>query len=118
MNNGLGPAFIESFEVYLDGELIPGNYEEPLREVLRRLFPEEKYTSHQAFVGTHHSIPANSNLEVVRFDFDDPSPRHLEQVRKGFARADLVVKYQSAYEEEFCLKTAEEKFNIGLESDR
>lgn len=118
MNNGLGPAFIESFDVYLDGELIPGNYEEPIRELLRRLFPDEKYTSHQAFVGKHHAMPANSKLEIVRFAFDDPSPKHLEQVRKGFERADLVVKYQSAYEEKFCLKTAEEKSNIGLGSDQ
>ncbi|MES9928524.1 MAG: hypothetical protein ABW158_10435 [Candidatus Thiodiazotropha sp. 6PDIVS] len=50
INNGLGPALIESFIVKIDRKIISGEGTEPIEKGLKILFPNDQYHSHEAYM--------------------------------------------------------------------
>jgi hypothetical protein len=112
MNNGLGPALIESFAVLIDGKVISGKQTEPLEKALKILFPNIAYKSHQEFMAKGYSMSAKEKRSIVVIQFADPNSLGPEALEYALNRADLIVKYKSFYEEEFTYSSEEEKSNI------
>ena len=101
INNGLGPAIIESFTVKVDGKVVPGEGTEPIEKCLKILFPNTQYRSHQAFMATGYSMAAKEKCTVLTVHFADTATLKPEVIEHAFSRADLIIKYNSFYEEPF-----------------
>lgn len=111
MNNGLGPAIIESFTVTVDERLIAGEGTEPIEKGLKILFPNVGYQSQQAYMAKGYSMAAKEKCTILAIQFKSPAPLTKEAIEHAFKRADLVIKYKSFYEEEFTYSSKEEKSN-------
>ncbi len=109
INNGLGPALIENFTVKVDGEVIPGEREEPIEKALELLFPGLNYHKlYKAFLAKGYSMAAKDKRTIVAIQFSSPLP-DPEFVENALNRGDIEVAYKSFYEEPFLLSTKEEK---------
>ena len=103
LNNGIGPALIESFYIYVDGQLISGESTEPIEKALKILFPQYQYTSGQSFVAKGYMMAEKEARNLVTIVFQGekvPTPVEVEHATK---RARLLIKYKSIYGDEFTL---------------
>jgi len=111
MNNGLGPALIESFTIKVDGKVISGEGTEPIEKGLKILFPNAPYQSHQAYMDKGYSMAAKEKCTIVAIQFAESASLNKEAIEHTFNRADLIIKYKSFYEEEFTYSSEDEKSN-------
>ena len=111
MNNGLGPALIESFTVKIDGKVISGEGTEPIEKGLKILFPNAQYQSHQAYMAKGYSMAAKEKCTILAIQFTEAMSFTPEVIEHTFNRADLIIKYKSFYEEEFTYSSEDEKSN-------
>lgn len=111
MNNGLGPALIESFTIKVDGKNISGEQTEPIEKGLKILFPNLVYKSHQEYMGKGYSMAAKEKRTIVVIQFSEPRSISKEVVEHAFNRADLIIKYKSFYEEVFTYSSEDDKSN-------
>jgi hypothetical protein len=103
LNNGIGPAFIQSFQIQVDKQPIVGERYEPIEKALKILFPQSKYTSSQAFVARGYAMAANENRSLVRLQFLGDEAPPTEEVEHNFKRVRLIIEYSSMYEQPFVL---------------
>lgn len=111
MNNGLGPALIESFKVKVDGKVISGEGTEPIEKALKILFPNTQYQSHQAYMAKGYSMAAKEKCTILAIQFAESTSLSKEATEHTFNRADLIIKYKSFYEEKFTYSSEDEKSN-------
>lgn len=111
INNGLGPAIIENFEVFLDGKLIQGEGTEPIAKALNILFPNVGFQAHQTHMANGYCMAAKEECRILAIKFKAPVPLAEEAIEHAFQRADLIIKYRSFYEEEFTYSSVEERHN-------
>lgn len=114
LNNGIGPALIEGFHIYVDGQLISGEGLEPIEKALKILFPQYQYASSQSFVAKGYAMAEKEerNLVTIVFQGDKvPTPAEVEHASK---RARLIITYKSVYGDEFTLDSAPFKENPRL----
>ena len=112
MNNGLGPALIESFTIKVDGKVISGKQTEPIEKGLKILFPNVPYKTHQEYMAKDYSMAAKEKRTILLIQFTEPRSLIKETVEHAFNRADLIIKYKSFYEEKFTYSSEVEKSNI------
>jgi hypothetical protein len=115
INNGLGPAIIESFTVKIDGKQISGEGAEPIEKALKILFPNHTYQSHHSYVAKGYSMAAKERCTVVAVQFTGPHLPSPEFVEHAINRGELEISYKSFYEEVFHLFTQKEKLNKPLQ---
>jgi hypothetical protein len=112
INNGLGPARIEEFQVKVDGEDIVGERTERIEKASEKIFPKQKYTYRAEFsyFGKGHWIPAKEKVDIFKAQFDNrhwPFSKSIEEeIRK---RAKLIITYTSIYGERFYFPDEEEE---------
>lgn len=117
INNGLGPAIIESYAIKLDGNIMPGDGTEKMTKALKLLFPSNEFKTQQSYMSKDYSMAAKETSTIVSMQFTGeafPSPKAVEH---AFKRIDITIKYKSFYEEEYTYSTEEDKFqgiNSGL----
>ena len=111
MNNGLGPALIESFTIKVDGKVMPGEGAEPIEKGLKILLPNIQYQSQQAYMAKGYSMAAKEKCTIIAIQFTGQSSLSPEAIEHAFNRADLIVKYKSFYEEEYTYSSEDEKSN-------
>lgn len=111
MNNGLGPALIESFSIKVDGKVIPGEKSEPIKKALKILFPKTDYEQKHAYFAKGYSMGAKERKTIVAIQFskNNSPPPAPEIVKHAINRTDLIVNYKSFYEEPFTYSTEDEK---------
>ena len=101
LNNGLGPAFVTGFTVYLDNNPIdtkqPSEVEQRLSEVLGG--PQFNFTT--TYFGTDYAMRANEDKVLLHVHFPALANADIEEVEKKLKRFDLVLSYKSAYGETF-----------------
>ncbi len=103
LNNGIGPAFIRSFQIQVDGQPITGEGYEPIEKALKGLFPQSQYTSYQAFVARGYAMAVNESRLLVTLQFLGDNVPPIEEVERNFKRARLLIEYSSIYEQPFVL---------------
>lgn len=91
-NNGLGPAYINKFEVYLDGER--SDPEAAITEVLGDL----ARNSYWAVLANDYAMAPNEAKVILEVSFSADTEDAVLQVERELNRLDLVVEYSSAYE--------------------
>lgn len=103
LNNGIGPALIESFNIYVDGLLISGEGMESIEKALKILFPQYQFASWQSFVATGYIMAEKEGRNLVTIVFQGekvPSPVEVDHATK---RARLLITYKSIYGDQFIL---------------
>lgn len=114
LNNGIGPAFIENFEIQVDGQPIVGEGYEPIEKALKVLFPHYEYTSHQSFVACGYSMAATEVRSLVAIQFRGGSVPKPEEVDHAAKRVRLLIEYSSIYGEFFALDTEALRANLSV----
>lgn len=101
LNNGLGPALIDSYEILIDGSPLKiknsNEAEKPLREVLGSL----NFNHSVTVLGKQYSMPANERKDILILQFEAKTNTDFESVEEKLNRFDLVVKYRSMYGKSF-----------------
>lgn len=91
MNNGLGPAFIEKFEVFLDGAKI-----EP-EEAYEALFSGLKGHTSYTNLGVNYAMPAGEARDLLVYTFPCMSDTELQNMFNYLDRLDLKIVYKCGY---------------------
>lgn len=115
LNNGIGPALIESFYIHVDGELISGEGMEPIEKALKILFSQYQYASWQSFVAKGYMMAEKEARNLVTIVFQGekvPTPVEVEHATK---RARLLITYKSIYGDEFTLDSTAFRVNPALQ---
>lgn len=100
MNNGLGPAFIRSFQVFLDGKPV-ADPEGALRDALGELSYNHTITT----LGDDYAMPAGEVRDLLVVTFPLREGETLQTVAQKLDRLDLIVQYASAYRKKGVLDT-------------
>jgi hypothetical protein len=91
INNGLGPAFINNFQVYYEGEPC-----EPNAAVLAALGDLSKNSS-RTILGDDYAMPPNETKVLLAVTFPISSDEDIDKVEAKLDLIDLVIEYSSAY---------------------
>ena len=105
-NNGLGPALITGFEIYLDGRKKKEDgstftADEVIRVVLDGV---ERTVSHTQF-GIHYTMPASESVPVLNIALPPQEFISIPDLLVRLDRISLIIKYESYYGERFELET-------------
>ena len=107
LNNGIGPALINNFQIQVDGQPIVGEGTEPIEKALKILFPQYQYSSWQSFVSKGYMMSAKETRNLVTIQFHGekiPKPEEIEHAKK---RARVLIEYESIYKDKSTLDTSE-----------
>lgn len=99
-NNGIGPAIITSFSVYVDHKRIDGRGDIALGKAAFVLFKNSNVLVERAYVHKGYSMAANETRRLIQLNLKAVTPpltmTDLEQVRD---RVRIVIEYNSIYDE-------------------
>lgn len=115
LNNGIGPALINSFCIQVDGQPIVGEGNEPMEKALKILFPQYQYSSRQSFVSKGYMMSAKETRNLVTVQFHGETFPKPEEVEHAAKRARVVIEYESIYKDKSTLDTSTFRFNAGLQ---
>ena len=101
INNGLGPAFIKKFEVYLDGKLC--DYDVALNYVVKDLPCKWQRTR----LGDDYAMRSGGVKDIFVIIFPCASDDELTAVKEKFNRLDISIDYECAYGKERNFNTFE-----------
>ncbi|WP_131826059.1 hypothetical protein [Salinivibrio kushneri] len=104
MNNGVGPAFINSFEILLDGKRVQN-----LDGALQKALGQRQSNSTVATLGDDYAMPAGEKREILILAISLSDGEDLSGIEETLKRFDLIVEYQSVYGERAKLDTRTEK---------
>ncbi len=113
LNNGIGPALIKNFSIYVDDRLVDG-YEDgtkAIKKALKILFPNYTYDSYRSYVGPGYMMAPKESRTLVRVQFTGKLTPPPEEVDRTINRAKLIINYESIYEEAFRLDSSEKILN-------
>lgn len=113
VNNGIGPAFIQSFTVEINSVQIEGNKTELLHIALKQLFPGSAYAATVSHVAKGYAMGAKEEICLINVKFDKDKMPTKEEINDSFNKADLLITYESAYKESVDLSTKEENLEKG-----
>ena len=108
LNNGVGPAFIKSFQILLDGRLV-NDPDKALAEVL----PGLRYDHSITRLGDEYVMVAGEARDILILALPVSDGETLEKINSNLERFDLVVEYESAYKESRTLDTRLKKQDRG-----
>lgn len=91
INKGLGPAFIEKFEMFIDGK------RKEAKEALDIIFEGLNGHKSQTELGTQYAMVAGETRDLIVYQFPCSSEEDFKKVLKHFDRLDLRVVYKSGY---------------------
>jgi len=92
INNGLGPAFINRFQIYYKGQPC-----EPDAAVSAALGDLSKNSS-RTILGDDYGMPANETKVLIAVTFPAAADEVIDSVEAKINTLDLVIEYSSAYE--------------------
>lgn len=107
INNGSGPAIVESFVVKVDGQQISGDGTEPIEKALKIAFPSFPYQSSCSYVTKGYSMAAKERCKIAEVQFTGPTLPAQKLVQHAFNRGDLEIIYKSVYGKEFAFSAQE-----------
>jgi hypothetical protein len=100
LNNGVGPANIKEFKVYVDGVQIAADEEDLIEQALRALFSEYKFDLlHSSYFLPDYMMGAGEKRVLLHILFDRQSSPSREIVNQLMSKARLKIVYESIYQE-------------------
>lgn len=115
LNNGIGPALINSFQVQVDGHPIVGEGTEPMEKALKILFSQYQYSSWQSFVSKGYMMSAKETRNLVTIQFYGEKLPRPEEVEHATRRALVLIEYESIYKDRSILDTSAFRANPALQ---
>ena len=110
INNGIGPALIQTFQVFVDGHEIVGQDLEIIRKALKILFPNYVYNSYNSFLSQGYMMSPKESRCLLEIQFTGnqfPTPEEIEHATK---RTKIYIKYESIYKEKLIYDSS--KFKV------
>ena len=99
-NNGLGPAIIESYEIFVDGKKCEGECEEKIKSILKNL--NIKRIQHRSFTPSNNqAISINEKLILLEFEKQGLSESNKERLKSSKNSIEFQIKYKSIYGDNF-----------------
>ena len=100
LNNGIGPALIKYFKVYVDSHEVKGQDLEIVRKAVKLLFPNYNFTiPYNSFLSEGYMMAANENRCIVSINFTGPNlPTDIE-IEHATKRVRILIKYESIYKD-------------------
>ena len=95
MNNGLGPAFIDKFQVYLSGQPCEANA--AVNSLLKGLRVNTSITT----LGDDYAMPSGEARTLLAVTFPCTSQDDPEKMAERLDSLDLELHYSSAYGQKF-----------------
>lgn len=112
LNNGVGPATIKEFDVYVDGVQIQAEKEELIEQALRILFSEYRFKLlHSAYFLPGYIMPANEKRKLINVLFSREKSPTRKEIKSVMSRARLKIVYESIYKQEHCFDSVEQSLN-------
>lgn len=98
MNNGIGPAVINDYSIFVDGKLIPGKGLKVMETALDLLLAGWKHEFSQSYLTDSYVMPAGEERTIVDLRFIDsaPTPEEFLALKK---RIRLYIAYTDMYRE-------------------
>jgi len=91
MNNGLGPAFINEFQVYLDGKPCEANV------AIDSLLKNYQVKKQVSVLTDDYAMPSGEARSLISIIFPFKTEDDMEKMEKRLDRLDLLIKYSCAY---------------------
>lgn len=102
INNGLGPAYISDFQVYLDGTVTEANI--AVESVFGKRDDGFQYTT----LGEEFAIAHGQRVSLISIRFPVECWADIEKMESELDRLQVVVQYKSAYNNKFILDTRDD----------
>lgn len=100
VNNGLGPAMIREFELFLDDEPIEQKGVDQVFVITQEVFKNQRHSLSAGHLDIGSLVPVHQSCELFKVDF----VLTIDVVEVWFrmkGRIKVVVKYESLYGEKF-----------------
>lgn len=101
INNGIGPALIKSFKIFVDGHQIQGKDLELIQKCLKLLFPAYEYTSYNCYLSEGYMMAPKEKRDLVVIQFLGPTFPSPEEIEHATKRVKIFVEYESIYKDKF-----------------
>jgi len=105
MNNGIGPAVIDSFSLCVDGKEIKSESSKKIGLALKILFPNNDYKEYHSWFGNKYVMAKDEKRSLLDIIFLGPNAPSSEKVLKNIERSSLKIIYRSMYDKFFVLET-------------
>ena len=105
-NNGIGPAFINSFTVLHNGKKLDKDTDVPKLVAERSGMNVVDRSTHWLAKGA--SLAVNEKLTLFSLDVRQGSKCLKQELETAFNEYDLVIEYSNAYKERFVFDTRED----------
>lgn len=97
INNGLGPAFIHKFEVYLDGKV--SDPDAAVKAVFGEPDGHFKYT----VLGDDFALSPGQKVTLITVPFPIETGTDIKEMEQELERLEVVITYKSAYGTKYVL---------------
>lgn len=116
MNKGIGPAFIKKSTIIVDGALINGKGLEPIQKAVKVLFSNYQYRSEEAYVNDGFALSADEKIQLLIIQFYGERRPPKEEIEHAMNRVDIVIDYQSAYNENYSYSSKKDLLKMQTEA--
>lgn len=110
LNNGIGPALIKTFQVFVDTHEIKGQDLEIIRKALKILFPNYEYSVYNSFLSEGYMMAPKEGRCLVNIQFTGQTVPALEEIEHATKRVKIVIEYESIYKVKFIYDSS--KFKV------
>ncbi|GGQ30734.1 hypothetical protein [Shewanella litoralis] len=102
-NDGIGPAIVKKYELFLDGVLQPNEGSKLVTETLKKLNTPSVSFGGMA-LNPNSSLAASTKQQILHYDMENYSKSLRKDFESEFKRIEIVIKYESLYGERFTAK--------------
>ncbi len=99
VNNGVGPALIESVQIFVDGRECHGQSTQPAEMAVDLLFNDYEHESTHAYVAKGYMMPTKERVPIARICFTGQKKPPPDAIDAALKRSKILVKYKSIYNE-------------------
>lgn len=101
MNNGVGPALIKKFQIYVDAQQVQGLHLELIRKSIKLLFPNYPYNLENSYLSDGYMMSPKEVRDLVVIQFLGPNLPAPEEIEHASKRIRILIEYESIYKEVF-----------------
>lgn len=113
-NNGLGPAIIKEWKVYVDGKALDSNDHEYYEKKAREIIPEKINDVVTTRLGANYALPSNDTIKLLYLMFYIHHGTNFDGIEKNLARLDIYVRYESIYGNTYYLDSRESRDKLDI----
>lgn len=108
LNNGIGPALIKVFKVYVDTHEINGQDQEVIRKAVRILFVNyDHVVPYSSYLSEGYMMSAKEVRCLARIEFIGQSYPTSEEIDHAGKRVKVYIEYESIYNDKFVYDSSE-----------